>query len=113
MSVPNTIAEATVASATVIAAAPSARQAPSAKSAKITVLTSTNWMLDTLRNLCWTPAVTATNIARTTTMPDSLIRKTRSVSLVELLSAGVSGGSCRSTVAVIAPAPAAARWPPP
>ena len=61
---------------------------PSARSAKITVLTSTNWMFEADRKRCWRPAVTAMNSASTTTMPDSLIRKTRSASPRELASAG-------------------------
>ena len=51
--------------------------------------------------------VMATNTIRTTMMPDSLIRKTRSVRRRELTRGGLPAVSCRvSTVALISSAPA-------
>ena len=84
---------------------------PSASSANTVVLTRMNWMLVMLRNRGWIDAVTATNTTRTTTMPDSLIRKTRSVSLRAPVPAGAGGRSLLDTTVVLIcrPSPRALR----
>jgi hypothetical protein len=80
---------------------------PSASSAKTVVLARMNWASCWLANRGWMLTVTATNTIRTAMMPDSLIRKTRSVRRRELIRGGlpvVSSGV--ATVALIWRAPA-------
>ena len=70
---------------------------PSASSANTVVSTRMNWMFAELRNRGCTRVVTSTNTARTTTMPDSLMRNTRSASTLargpDAAAAG-PGGRC-------------------
>src|SRR3984885_16139450 len=52
-----------------------------------------NWMVDELTKRVWTTAVIRTKSARTAMMPDSLTRKTRSVSRRDPRSARAPDGS--------------------
>ena len=98
---------------------------PSASRANTVVLARMKPISWDPANLGWMAAVTPTNMASTTMMPDSRIRNTRSVSLRELALACGPGGSRRAvTVAlmlcaplasgsVMMAAPAPGRWPRP
>jgi hypothetical protein len=80
---------------------------PSASSAKTVVFARMNSTFCWLANRGWMLTVTATNTIRTTMMPDSLTRKTRSVRRRELLrGAPPSVSSGVATVALIVRAPA-------
>src|SRR5262249_31301535 len=72
-----------------------------------------NWMFVMLRNRGWIDAVTATNNTRTTMMPDSLIRKARSVSLrapVPAAGGRAWGGVRSASPALCPPVPLGLPW---
>ena len=85
---------------------------PRASRAITVVSTSTNWMFVALRNRGWTAAVIATKTARTTTMPDSLIRKTRSArAALPVRLPGSSGRCWRRGLRTALTSPPAGPWP--